>query len=79
MANIKSAIKRVRVTKRNRDRNLTYKSKIKKTTRAALKTGSAEDIRSAVSSLDKAALKGIISKSSASRKKSKLMKLPKKV
>lgn len=75
MANIKSAIKRIKITKRNRARNLVYKNAIKKSVKEALKTKSAEAVRAAVKTIDKAASKNIISKKAASRKKSKLMKL----
>ncbi|OGC06703.1 hypothetical protein A2230_01555 [candidate division WOR-1 bacterium RIFOXYA2_FULL_36_21] len=75
MANIKSAIKRIKITARNRKRNLVYKDAIRKGLKAALKTKSTEDIRKAIKALDKAASKKVISKNLASRKKSKLMKL----
>jgi len=75
MANIKSAIKRVKIAKRNHLKNLEYKEKIRKATKAALKTKSSEDIRTAIKCLDKAASKNVVSKNMASRKKSRLMKM----
>ncbi len=75
MANIKSAIKRIRTTKRNRAQNLTYLDKIKKAIKAAVKSKSAADAKIAIKWLDKAAAKNVIHKNQASRKKSRLMKL----
>lgn len=75
MANIKSAIKRIRTSKRDRLVNLSYKGKIKKAIKAALASKKAEDVRVAIKWLDKAASKNVVHKNLASRKKSKLMKL----
>ena len=81
MANIKSAVKRIRIAQRNRKHNLFYKNKIKKLIRdfrasiVAKKENAAELLNSAVKWLDKAASKNIIKKQTASRKKSRLMKL----
>ncbi len=80
MANIKSAIKRIQVSKRNESRNKSAKSGIKTTLRKALglissKSGEAEKlVRQAIKSIDKAVSKGILHKNTASRKKSRLMK-----
>lgn len=80
MANIKSAKKRIKVTARNRKRNLIYKNKIKKLireSRKALEKGAenaGELVKQAVKWLDKAASKNIIKKNTASRRKSRLMK-----
>ncbi len=75
MANIKSAIKRIRTSRRNRLKNLEYKDKIKKAVKVAVKTKKPEDIKNAIKWLDKAANKNVIHKNNASNKKSKLMKL----
>ena len=75
MANIKSAIKRIKTTKRNRLKNLEYLGKIKKALKAAIKTKSPADIKTAIKSIDKAASKNVVHKNYASRKKSRLMKL----
>ncbi|MBI5701199.1 30S ribosomal protein S20 [Candidatus Saganbacteria bacterium] len=75
MANIKSAIKRIRTSKRDRLKNLSYKGKIKKAVKAAIASKKAEDIRTAIKWLDKAASKNVVHKNLASRKKSRLMRL----
>lgn len=75
MANIKSAVKRIAIAKRNRAKNLKYKDLIKKAFKKAYKTKSAEDISAAVKSIDKAAQNNVVHKNFASRKKSSLMKL----
>jgi len=80
MPNIKSAIKRVRVSLRQHDRNVAYKSSLKtsvKTARAALTEDPANagaPVLSAVSRIDKMSSKGIIHPNTAARKKSRLMK-----
>ena len=75
MANIKTAIKRIKTTKRIRLKNLEYLGKIKKALKAAIKTKSPADIKTAIKSIDKAASKNVVHKNYASRKKSRLMKL----
>lgn len=75
MANIKSAIKRIRTAKRNRLKNLRYLASIKKAVKAALKSKEAKDVRTAIKCIDKAAAKRVIHRNAAARKKSKLMKL----
>lgn len=75
MANIKSAIKRIKTSKRDRVKNLDYLGKIKKAVKAAMKSKLVEDIKKAAKWLDKAANKNVIHKNAASRKKSRLMKL----
>ena len=68
------------IAKRNRQKNLTYKNKVKKLIKDARKAllqgkGQADSlIDQAVKWLDKAASKNIIKKNTASRKKSRLMK-----
>lgn len=80
MPNIKSAIKRVKVSESNRAQNITVKSSmrtaVKKAEAAIVNNDSeAKDAFSAAASkLDKAAGKGLIHKNAAARKKSRLMK-----
>ena len=80
MANLKSAIKRVRTAERKTNINKAQRSKM----RTALKKAhiaveeNAEDaeetVKSAVKILDRAATKGLISKEKAARHKSQLAK-----
>ena len=79
MANIKSAIKRVLVAKRNEERNVAFKSSIKTAVKKALALANGEDkeaLNKALSkvyqSCDKAVSKGILHKNTAARKKSRL-------
>ena len=79
MANIKSAKKRILVTRTRYERNKSIKSGVKtsiKKVYAAIESGdrSAADeaLRGAISSISKAASKGVIHKSTASRKVSRL-------
>ncbi len=81
LANIKSAIKRVRVSNQQTLRNRMAKSEIKTTIRRfdeALQSGdgAAADkaYLTAVSTVDHAAAKGIIHKNNASRKKAQMAK-----
>ncbi len=76
---IKSGLKRVEVAERNRLRNTAVKSEVKtriKQAKAAIETGTdaAAGAVVAISSLDKAARKGIIHPNKAARLKSRLMK-----
>ena len=74
MPNIQSARKELRKAKKraalNRIRQEAYKGALKK----AVKTKSAEDIRSAQQALDKAAKTGVIKKNTAARRLSRLMR-----
>jgi small subunit ribosomal protein S20 len=81
MANIKSAIKRIAISEENRARNRAVKSSVKTAVRrfaeeaegnneAATKQAMVE----AVSTIDRAAAKGVIHKNAAARKKSAIMK-----
>lgn len=79
MANIKSSIKRIKVTKTRTLRNKSIKSSVKtaiKKFEAAIADGDLDKARSlfpeVTSSIDKAAAKGVLHKNAASRKKSKL-------
>lgn len=75
----KAAVKRLRVDKKRRLRNLKIQRDLKKTLKklqsllAAKNTEEAKKaLQETISKLDKAASKGIISKNTASRKKSRL-------
>lgn len=79
MPNIKSAVKRVEITRLRTLRNARIKSALKTTIRKfeeALKTADRDDaslkLRNAVRVIDKAVTKGILHKNAASRKKSRL-------
>ena len=81
MANIKSAIKRIRSSKRKQVRNLAVRTRARSAVRDAReKIGSAnpeeaaQAIREAYSALDRAAQKGVLHKRNAARRKSRLMK-----
>lgn len=81
MANIKSAKKRVLVSKKNYDRNKAIKSEVKtaiKKVEAAVTAGDKEAasaaLLAATSTIDKAATKGVYHKNNASRKVSRLAK-----
>lgn len=79
MANTKSAEKRIRSNERKRLRNQMYRSRVKTMIRKAeqlIFSGQegAEAVRAAITTLDKAAVKGIIHKNNAARRKSRLMK-----
>lgn len=76
----KSAIKRVKTSRKRRARNLAAKKEIKKALKTAGRAiaGKAADlqelIKKAVSALDKAVQRGIIHKNKAARSKSRLIK-----
>ena len=79
MANIKSAIKRVLVAKRNEERNVAFKSSIKTAVKKALALANGEDkeaLNKALSKVyqlcDKAVSKGILHKNTKKKKKSRL-------
>jgi small subunit ribosomal protein S20 len=74
VANIKSSIRSIKITLRNRQRNLSYLSKIKKILRDLKRSPSAKLLNQAISILDKVALKKIIHRNKAARQKSQLMK-----
>ncbi len=79
MANTKSAKKRIRSNERKRVRNTMYRSRVKTAVKKAeqsIFTGTPDEatIREAISTLDKAAGKGILHKNNAARRKSRLMK-----
>ncbi len=79
MANIHSAIKRNRSSKRRAARNQVARSKARsavKDARVAITSGEdvTKNVNAAASALDKAAEKGVIHKRNAARRKSRLMK-----
>lgn len=79
MANTKSALKRIRIAEKRRERNTSYNSRVKTLLKKAEQTiasGTADvaAITAAISTLDKAATKGVIHKNNAARRKSRLMK-----
>lgn len=79
MANIKSSKKRILVAEKNAAKNVAFKSSIKTAVKKALELGKGKDkeaLAKAVSKVyqlcDKAVVKGILHKNTASRKKSRL-------
>jgi small subunit ribosomal protein S20 len=79
LANTKSAQKRIRTNERKRASNQMYRSRVKTMVRKAeeaIVSGQPSDeaLREAISTLDKAASKGIIHKNNAARRKSRLVK-----
>ena len=81
MANIKSQIKRNRQNEKRRVRNRIFRGRARtiiSKAQAAIESGNkdtaADAIKMAISSLDKAAEKGVIHKNNAARRKSRLMK-----
>ena len=81
MANIKSQIKRNRQNEKRRVHNRVFRGRARtliSKAQTAIESGSkdtaAEAIKLAISSLDKAAEKGVIHKNNAARRKSRLMK-----
>jgi small subunit ribosomal protein S20 len=83
---IKSAIKRVDITERNRDRNRSWKSAVR-TARNNVEEAlagpdtatSAEAMSKAFSVIDRAVAKGVLHANTAARRKSRLVKLQRKV
>ena len=81
MANIKSAIKRIRSSNRKAASNKIVRTQARsalKDARGAIESGDAkeivENLKAASSALDKAAAKGVIHKRNAARRKSRLAK-----
>jgi small subunit ribosomal protein S20 len=78
LAHSKSALKRWRQSLVRRDRNRSIKSKTRTILNRAVSTvgqeGSEENVRAAISALDKAAQQGVIHKNAASRSKARLLK-----
>lgn len=83
MPNIKSAIKRVKVAERKRQRNRAVRSAVRtyvKTAERQILSANADEttqaaaLAKALKELDSAASKGVIHKNNAARRKSRLMK-----
>ena len=81
MPNIKSAVKRVKVSQRRQLRNKAAKSRTRTMVSNVRRAAEAGDLQTAqarlneaLSTLDKTAQKGIIHKNNATRRKSRLMK-----
>jgi small subunit ribosomal protein S20 len=79
MANIKSAMKRIRQSEKRRERNAAVRSTVRtavKSARTAIDGGQADQAREAlqrtIQVLDKAVTKGVIHRNTAARKKSRL-------
>lgn len=75
MPNIKSAKKRVKVSERQKEENITVRGSMKTSVKKAL--NDAKDkalVQDAFKKIDKAAKAGIIKKNTAARKKSNIMK-----
>ena len=79
MANIKSAMKRIRQSEKRRVRNAAVRSTVRtsvKSARASIESGQADQARETlqrtIQTLDKAVTKGVIHKNTAARKKSRL-------
>jgi small subunit ribosomal protein S20 len=83
LANIKSALKRIRSSEKKRQRNRIFRSSartyVKKARTLITEQGKSEEsqaaLRQAISALDKAAQKGVIHRNNAARRKARLMKL----
>ncbi len=80
LANTRSAKKRIRQNEKRRVRNKTIRSRSRtyvKQARELIQSGdhssSAEAVKQAISELDRAALKGIIHRNNAARRKSRLI------
>lgn len=81
MPNIKSAIKRVKVTERNRARNKAWRSSVRTvrtnvadTAKAGKKADVKKALQNAYKVIDMAVSKGVLHKNAAARKKSRLTK-----
>ena len=86
MPRLKSAIKRVKTSERNRVSNLTYKSQIKTLTKKVIDFIESKDEKSAAKTaseafalIDRAATKKVIHLNNAARKKSRISKWLKKL
>ncbi|WP_418790708.1 30S ribosomal protein S20 [Phosphitispora sp. TUW77] len=78
MANIKSAVKRIEIIKKNTARNTAIKTGVKtrlrKFVEAENKDEAANAFKQAVTAMDKAVSKGVLHKNTVARKKSRLAK-----
>lgn len=82
MPRIKSAIKRVDVTERNRERNRSWKSvvrtartKVEDSIGGADKAASEDALKNAYSIIDRAISKGVMHKNTGARRKARLVKM----
>ena len=75
MPNIKSAKKRVNVIKRQSEENVPVRGSMRSALKKAIKDSSNQNlVNDAVKKIDSAVSKGVITKNTAARKKSRLMK-----
>ena len=74
MPNIKSAIKRVKVTETKNLRNRIVKSKVKTAVKKFETEATAAQYSLTTSAIDKAVAKGVLHKNTANRKKARLAK-----
>jgi len=78
LANLKSAIKRIRSNERKRVRNRIIRSRARSavgTARASVQEKQGEEaVRHAIRELDRAAAKGVIHKNNAARRKGRLLR-----
>ncbi len=78
MAHHKSAIKRIKISEQQRERNRRYKSRMKSALKKVLEAKTKDDataaLNNAYSVVDKLVSKGIIPKNRAANKKSSLMR-----
>jgi small subunit ribosomal protein S20 len=72
--NIKAAVKWTRASEKRRKRNAAVTTKLKTLAKKAGADATAENVRAAASAFDKAAVRGVIHKNKANRKKSRLAK-----
>ena len=77
MPNIKSAMKRVKVSEKKNLRNRMVKSGVKTAVRKFNEQETAEQYAATTSAIDKAVAQGIIHKNAANRKKARLAKMVK--
>ena len=75
MPNIKSAKKRVNIIKRQSEENVPVRGSMRTALKKAIKDSSNQNlVNDAVKKIDSAVSKGVITKNTAARKKSRLMK-----
>lgn len=75
MPNIKSAKKRVKVTKTKTERNKSYKSELRTLVKNAMVEGAEESaVKVAIKKLDQSVTKGILHKNTAARKKAAVIR-----
>ena len=75
MPNIKSAMKRVKVTETKNLRNRIVKSKVKTAIKKFETEANADQYSLTTSAIDKAVAKGVLHKNTANRKKARLAKM----